>query len=62
MREVVRSIKLLLSLIIIMVSVFILVVVSVISMLFNSVLFMLMITGLSLPVAGNILKGKIEGK
>lgn len=48
------------SLVVISVSVIILIVVSCLSMLFNALLFLLMVTGLGLPMAGNMLKNKIS--
>lgn len=50
-----------LSSIIIAVSVLILILVSLVSMLFNGVLFVLMISGLSIPIFGNMLVNKITG-
>jgi hypothetical protein len=60
MKKLKQAVTFFFSLIIIAVSVIILIAVSCLSMLFNGLLFLLMVTGLGLPMAGNMLKNKIS--
>jgi hypothetical protein len=53
-----KILSFILSMLVISLSVIVLVLFSVISMIFNGVLFLLMIAGLSIPMAGNTLAGK----
>jgi len=62
MKSIKKAFSFLLSVIVISVSVLILIIISLISLCINSLLFILMICGLSLPVAGNMLANKIPGK
>lgn len=60
MKKLCQAAKFFVSLIVISVSVVILIFVSCLSMLFNGILFLLMITGLGLPMAANMIKNKIS--
>jgi hypothetical protein len=60
MKKLTKVMAFILSLLVISISVVILIVVSCLSMLFNALLFLLMVTGLGLPMAGNMIKNKIR--
>ena len=62
MKKVKNIVSFAISLIVITISVVILVVVSVFSMVFNGILFILMVCGLALPMFGNTLANKFLDK
>lgn len=62
MKKVKSIVSFAISLIVITISVVILVVVSIFSMVFNGILFILMVSGLALPMIGNTLANKFLGK
>lgn len=62
MKKVKSLFSFIISLIVITISVVILVIVSVFSMAFNAILFVLMVSGLALPMFGNTLANKFLGK
>ncbi|HEX3006749.1 MAG TPA: hypothetical protein VHO90_03940 [Bacteroidales bacterium] len=60
MRKVKSLFSFLLSLVVITLSVLILIAVSLVSLLFNGMLFILMISGLGIPMFGNMIAGKFS--
>lgn len=62
MKTIKNALSFLASVIIIVISVLVLVLVSVISMIFNAVLFILMVSALAIPMFGNMLSGKAAEK
>jgi hypothetical protein len=62
MKKLKEIIMFILSMVIMAVSVLLLTTLSVVSMAFNSLLFILMVAGLSLPMFGNMLVGMLPRK